>query len=252
MLRRIVGLLALTGLALVTGCAGDIDPVGVGVPELVRPVVPPCEPGSHAPGEVFTAVDGAGNALEMTAGECFDTWVPEALVFGAGELAPQIIEACDGLEVDHQLNALLGHGVRQIGGAITGIDIGAVAGTCSFNEPVEEWEWRSLVGVTFTFIAPDGSADPAFFLEYSWESYVAALGGSYDPLPGYGIRAGVIDSITDRDGDLYTVLAQGSGGEIVRILTFFPDERRDEQLLINEQLASWLEVGLEAAAKLRP
>jgi hypothetical protein len=123
------------------------------------------------------------------------------------------------------------------------------SGMCAFNLPLDEWALDNLVGITFNFTGSDSIEDPAFYREYSWNSLVESLGGAFEPLEGHGIRAGVIDSISN-GGDDYTVFAQGEGGEIVRVVTYFPESRRDEQLQVNQELALWLEAGLKAAATL--
>jgi hypothetical protein len=241
-----VGIVAVSVLIVLSGCS-VLRITGGGV------ATAPCEPGVHSPGQSFVATDGAGNEVDMVAGECFDTWtVGGALGLDeADQLA--VTAACDSLGLEHQLNSYLGHGVRQIARTITGMEadqgIRPTSGMCAFNLPLDEWALDNLVGITFNFTGSDSIEDPAFYREYSWNSLVESLGGAFEPLEGHGIRAGVIDSISN-GGDDYTVFAQGEGGEIVRVVTYFPESRRDEQLQVNQELALWLEAGLKAAATL--
>jgi hypothetical protein len=55
----------------------------------------------HSPGQSFVATDGAGNEVDMVAGECFDTWtVGGALGLDeADQLA--VTAACDSLGLEH-------------------------------------------------------------------------------------------------------------------------------------------------------
>jgi hypothetical protein len=231
---RRTGILAMfTMLIALTGCTAGGGFAGIEAP---------CAAGEQAPGETFTATDSSGTEIELTAGECFDTYSGDTL-FGAPDDPESLGAACDSMGLEHQLNGFLGHGIRQLGIAITGLETGQVSGTCAFNPPIDS----GLAGVTFTLINSDGSMDSEEYKELSWGYYVAAIGGDFEALDGHGERAGIIDNL---DGGTYTVFAQGSGGEIVRILTYFPESQREQQNAIDERLVSWIDAGLKAAASL--